>query len=151
MAVPRPDVDTLYEYLDGNMREPASVGNRFMPRFELTDSQRLAIVTALLAEPLDGSQRLAPLRSTPAADPQLLKSGWQAYWEYPVPPQGSGNPGSPGWSGTCARRAARSVIAGSTLSGRARATAWQWALASSDRSWTWTVPTTAPACSAMPY
>lgn len=86
-----PTIDRLYDYLDGNMRDPQSVGNQYMPRFNLTDGERLAIVTALLAEPQDDSHRMAPLRETPASDPAAIRTDWQAYWQYPVEPQGSGD------------------------------------------------------------
>lgn len=87
-----PEARSLFDYLTGNMTEPASVGNPRMPRFSLSGSDRLAIVTALLAEPAAGTVRLPALRESLAPSVAPLKSDWQAYWVYPVPPQGSGNP-----------------------------------------------------------
>ena len=87
-----PEIDNLYDYLLGNMANPTSVGNPRMPLFALDDDQRLAIVTALLAEPADTSHRVAPLRDTRKLDVEALKRDWRTYWSYPVPPQGGGDP-----------------------------------------------------------
>jgi mono/diheme cytochrome c family protein len=87
-----PEAGSLFAYLLGNLEDPASVGNPRMPHFAIDDEQILAIVTALLGEPAAATVRQPALRESQALQLEPLKSDWQAYWVYPVTPQGSGNP-----------------------------------------------------------
>lgn len=86
-----PRIDNLFDYLYGNMSDPQSVGNTFMPRFDLDEHGKLAIVTALMAEPAGPDGRIPPMRKTQqqTGDPAAVTG--DSHWRYPVPPQGSGD------------------------------------------------------------